>query len=204
MPKKIWMGLLFFFSIGVSGYAAYTYGFQPLGARVHPEMRAVFQANPLGIYAHIFGSIFALALGPFQFLERMRNNRPELHRLLGRLYLVIGVLIGGGAGLYMAFFAFGGPIAQFGFGGLAVAWLYTGWQAYSAVRQQEFEEHRRWMIRNFALTLAAVTLRIYLPVSMINGADFTMAYTAIAWLCWVPNIIIAEAWLRREVAIVQK
>jgi hypothetical protein len=48
------------------------------------------------------------------------------------------------------------------------------------------------MIRNFALTFAAVTLRIYLPASMAAGMEFEMAYRAIAWLCWVPNLVIAE------------
>ena len=197
-PMKIWMGILFVFSVGVSGYAAYTYGALPLGSKVHPDMRAVFQANWIGIYAHVFASIFALVLGPFQFVESFRNRRPELHRWMGRLYLGVGILIGGISGLYMAFFAYGGIVSQLGFTGLAIGWLFTGWQAYAAVREQQFDEHRRWMIRNFALTLAAVTLRIYLPLSMINGAEFVVAYTAIAWLCWVPNLIAAEWWLRRE------
>ena len=199
MARKIWLGILIFFSLGVSGYAAFVYGFLPLGSGVHPDMRAVFQSKPLGIYAHVFGSIFALALGPFQFIDKLRNKRPELHRLSGRLYLVAGVLIGGAAGLYMSFYAFGGPVSRFGFGALAIAWLYTGWQAYSAIRIQSIDAHRRWMVRNFALTLAAVTLRIYLPLSMANGADFTIAYTAIAWLCWVPNILLAELLLRRGI-----
>lgn len=48
------------------------------------------------------------------------------------------------------------------------------------------------MVRNFALTLAAVTLRIYLPASMIAGIEFEVAYPYIAWLCWVPNLVAAE------------
>jgi hypothetical protein len=47
-------------------------------------------------------------------------------------------------------------------------------------------------VRNFSLTLAAVTLRIYMPSSMIAGVPFEVAYPLVAWLCWAPNLLIAE------------
>ena len=92
----------------------------------------------------------------------------------------------------MSQFAFGGPVARLGFASLAVLWLYTGLRAYLAVRGGAIEAHRKWMVRNFSLTFAAVTLRIYLPVSMATGIEFTIAYPVIAWLCWVPNLVFAE------------
>jgi uncharacterized membrane protein len=160
-------------------------------------MRASFEAHRLGLYAHVFGAVFALALGPFQFSARLRARRLALHRWLGRLYLGVGVLIGGTAGLYMAVHAFGGLAAQLGFGCLALAWLYSGARAYAAIRARDIATHRRWMVRNFALTFAAVTLRLYLPVGMASGAAFELAYPAIAWLCWVPNLIVAELLFNR-------
>ena len=51
------------------------------------------------------------------------------------------------------------------------------------------------MIRSFALTLAAVTLRTYLPISGLLHLDFMQAYVAISFLAWVPNLLIAETWL---------
>src|SRR5690606_4566607 len=45
---------------------------------------------------------------------------------------------------------------------------------------------------HFALTLAAVTLRICLPASMLAGLPYEAAYRAIAWLCWVPNLVAAR------------
>jgi hypothetical protein len=53
------------------------------------------------------------------------------------------------------------------------------------------------MIRSFALTLAAVTLRIYLPLAMIAGLDFATAYPVIAWLSWMPNLVVAQLLVRR-------
>jgi uncharacterized membrane protein len=186
-------------SLGVAGYALVVYGFFPLGALLHPEMRATYALYPAAIYAHIFGSAVALIIGPFQFWTRLRNERPQLHRWLGRCYLLIGVGIGGSAGLFMAFHAFGGLPARLGFGVLAVLWLYTGCRAYRAIRARDIAAHRRWMVRNFALTFAAVTLRLYLPTAMVSGSAFEPAYIAVAWLCWVPNLIAAELIFNRPV-----
>lgn len=140
----------------------------------------------------MFGSAFALALGPLQFSARLRARNVAVHRWLGRLYLGVGVLVGGSAGLYMAVHAFGGIVSKLGFGCLAVLWLFTDLRAYLAIRAREVAAHRRWMVRNFPLTFAAVTLRIYLPGSVAAGIPFEVAYPAIAWLCWVPNLVAVE------------
>ncbi len=187
---------LMLLSLGVAGYALVVYGLLPLGIGLHPVMRATFEAQRIGIYAHVFAAVFTLALGPFQFSARLRAARPRLHRWMGRLYLGVGVLVGGLAGLYMAFFAFGGPVARLGFGLLALGWLYTGLRAYLAIRARQVVEHRRWMVRNYALTFAAVTLRLWLPASFAAGLPFELAYPVIAWLCWVPNLLVAERMLR--------
>jgi len=60
--------------------------------------------------------------------------------------------------------------------------------------------HRRWMTRSFALTYAAVMLRIYLPVAMIVGLEFAQAYPVIAWLCWLPNLVVAQLLIARSEA----
>lgn len=183
---------LFLLAFGVAGYAVLAYGFLPLGSLVHPDMKASFLTHRMGLYAHIFASVVAMILGPFQFLAGMRRRFVRLHRWMGRAYLGIGVLVGGLAGLYMATFAFGGIASKLGFSLLAVSWLYTGLQAFLAIRRGDVIEHRRWMVRNFSLTLAAVTLRVLLPASAIAGIPFDVAYPVIAWLCWVPNLLVAE------------
>ncbi len=189
---------LIILSLGVAAYAVFTYAFLPLGRTVHPDMRATFEAYRVGIYAHIFASVVALALGPFQFSARLRSRRLALHRWLGRIYLGVGVFVGGSAGLFMAFHAFGGLVSRLGFSALAAAWLYTGLRAYLAIRAKDIAAHRRWMVRNFSLTFAAVTLRLWLPASLVSGIPFELAYPVIAWLCWVPNLVVAELLFNRS------
>ena len=189
--------LFYFFALGVAGYAVFAYGFMPLGALVHPDIKLSFLAHKTGIHTHVFASLVALSLAPFQFSTRIRANYPRVHRVMGRIYLGIGVAFGGLSGLYMAAFAFGGPFAKLSFACLAIGWLYTGLRAYRSIRRGAVQEHRTWMVRNVSLTLAAVTLRIYLPSSMIAGIPFEAAYPVIAWLCWVPNLVVAELFFAR-------
>jgi hypothetical protein len=97
----------------------------------------------------------------------------------------------------MAQLAYGGIISRFGFTALAVLWLYTASMAYKHIRHKDIEGHRRWMIRNYALTFAGVMLRLWVPVSGAVGIDFLMAYRIIAWFCWVPNLLIAQWMISR-------
>ena len=105
------------------------------------------------------------------------------------------------AGFYIALFASGGITCVLGFGGLALSWLFTVTMAYTSIIKRRFKEHENWMIRNYALTFAAVTLRIYLPLSQMAHIDFITAYHVISWLCWMPNLLVAEIIISKRAQI---
>ncbi|MGX5732389.1 DUF2306 domain-containing protein [Pseudoxanthomonas beigongshangi] len=158
-------------------------------------VRSLMSERPLAAISHFGGSALALAIGAFQINGWLRARFPGMHRWAGRFY-VAGVAVGGVSGLFMALQSSGGMSTRAGFAALAVCWLVTTFLAYRHIRAGEVVAHRRWMIRSFALTFAAVTLRLYLPVSQIAGIPFPVAYAAIAWLCWVPNLLFAEGLIR--------
>lgn len=189
--------MLALMATAVAAYAFLAYALQPAGAQVGEAMQAVYRLNPIAIHTHAFAAGLALLLGPWQFSTRLRTRRPGLHRWIGRTYLLAGIVVGGVSGLLLARIAQGGWVAQLGFACLAVLWLYTGWRGYRAIRHGERAQHRRWMLRNHALTLAAVSLRIYIPLFLASGVPFEHAYPVIAWLCWVPHLLIAQWWLDR-------
>ncbi|MBV1776437.1 DUF2306 domain-containing protein [Burkholderiaceae bacterium DAT-1] len=191
-------GLLALLAFGVAGYALFVYGTMPIGALVHPSMRLTFAAHATAVYIHAFASSIALIIGPLQFSGRIRRRWPQVHRWMGRIYLGVGILAGGVSALYIAQFAYGGLPSRLGFSSLALLWLYTGYHAYSAIRAGNIKQHRTWMLRNVCLTYAAVTLRIYLPVSLVAQLNFDVTYPAISWLCWVPNALFAEWYVRRS------
>ena len=143
-------------------------------------------------YMHIFLGGLALLVGFSQFFKKLRRKRLGLHKTLGKIY-VIAVLLSGTSGLAIAYFASGGWIPAIGFSALAILWLYTTANAYISIRTGQIDTHQKWMIRSYALCFAAVTLRIYLPIFIaFLGMEFYSAYKIIAWLCWVPNLLVAE------------
>ncbi|ATQ44330.1 DUF2306 domain-containing protein [Caulobacter mirabilis] len=136
----------------------------------------------------------ALILGPFQFIRRRDGRRARWHRLTGALYMA-ACLGSAPAGLILALGATAGPIATAGFGLLAIIWFWVNAQGLRAALAGRYAEHGRWMVRSFALTFAAVTLRLYLPLGALLPVASVDAYRAIAFLAWVPNLLVAELWL---------
>jgi uncharacterized membrane protein len=161
-----------------------------------PEQKAVYMLHTTALLMHITGSMLAVLLGPFQFLPRSRRFL-NVHRWLGRTYL-IAVLLGGLGGLYMARLSYGGLPTHLGFASLGILWLFSGWKAYRHIRRREIESHREWMVRNYALTFAGVTLRLWLPLLGAAGIEFLPSYLVVAWLCWIPNLLVAEWMIRRR------
>jgi len=149
-------------------------------------------------YIHIFLGGLALLSGFSQFYKKLRIKRLKLHKTLGKVY-VISVLLSGTAGLYIAFYADGGIIASTGFAILALLWLYTTTKAFTSIKDGAIEKHQQWMIRSYALSFAAVMLRLYIPLFLlVFNMEFIPSYRIIAWLCWVPNLILVEFLIIRK------
>lgn len=192
MLSKSFNILLIVLSVLIVAYASIYY--LPLDL---PEGMGLLENGfgPLPLAVHAASGSLALLTGPFQFFPGLRERRPKLHHALGRLY-VAGCLVGGASGIVLAIGSTSGPLVTLGFGSLGLFWLVTTWTGLRLAIQRRITEHRRWMIRSFALTLAAVTLRFELPLMQIYGLDFPVAYLAVSYLCWVPNILLAEIYLR--------
>lgn len=163
---------------------------------VPPNVAANRHFDPW-IAVHAAGAATALLLGPWQFRPRLRVRWPFLHKCIGRIY-ALGCASGGLAALVLATGLSSGPVAGAGFAALGLAWLITTGLAVHEVLAGRIASHRRWMIRSFALTLSAVTLRIYLPLSDVFNVEFLTAYRTIAWACWLPNLLLAELFLWRR------
>lgn len=183
LSNALWWAMLLF-SVAIVAYATQYFVATPRDKR--------FARDILPLRLHIAGGMGALLVGPWQFSQKLRARALNLHRWLGRFYL-LEVGLGATAGFAMAVVSSEGLATHLGFGILAVLWFFTGLQAYRMVRAGNIEAHRKWMIGNFALTFAAVTLRIELPFMLaLLHWPFRPAYITVSWLCWVPNLLIAE------------
>lgn len=192
VTDRIAWGLIAFLSVGVGGYALYhvatSFQFVP------PAVMKNHFFTPLGIQIHIAAAGVALLVGSFNFLKRLRARAPRVHRWIGRIY-VAACTIGGLAGGAIALYSSSGLVAGWGFLTLALLWVPFTLLAWRSALKRDFVAHERWMVRSFALTFGAATLRLYLPIGLAT-VGFNESYPLIAWAAWVPNLIVAEIWLR--------
>ena len=157
-------------------------------------------------YIHISSAVVVLAAGLTQFSKYFLKNYPILHRKIGKLYVFLILCVACPSGFVMAFYGNGGWAARYAFILQAVAWWFLTYMAYVTIKKRALVEHSKYMIRSYAMTLSAISLRgATYAVSvwkMNNGIvcpddDYFLLcypdfYILIAWLSWVVNLIIAE------------
>lgn len=151
----------------------------------------------ISFYGHIIFGGLALLIGWLQFSQKLRRKNIKIHRTIGKTYM-IAVLISGICGLFIALYATGGIISKLGFFTLGIIWLSTTVLGFKAIKKGNVELHKEFMIFSYAACFAAVTLRIWLPVLTSVMGEFIGAYRIVAWLSWVPNIIVAFFIVRKN------
>ncbi len=140
-------------------------------------------------YLHIIFGGIALFIGWLQFLSKLRIRKPVLHKTIGKIY-VFSVFISSLSAIYLGFFANEGIVASIGFILLGIIWFTTTLKALLSIQKKKISDHQKWMIFSYAACFSAVTLRVYLPLLTV-WFEAETAYKIVAWLCWVPNIILA-------------
>lgn len=153
-----------------------------------------------GFFIHIFSSVFLLLAGLTQFSARILGKYALLHRYAGFTYMVILIFVSAPGAMAMAIHANGGIAAKTSFVFLTLLWFIFTVSAWFALRKKNYILHGEFMLRSYALTLSAITLRIYVYIFTaykLQGVKPAELYTAIAWMSWVPNLILSELIIRR-------
>jgi uncharacterized membrane protein len=150
----------------------------------------VFRA---GFYVHITTALLVLVAGLGQFLPWLARRGPGLHRQLGKFYVVGILALAAPSGLILARFANGGLAAQVGFSLQCLVWWLCTWRAYRAARQRQWSLHVDWMLRSYAVTLAALALRgeSYVMYYVFETKPIE-TYLTVTWLSWVGNLVLVE------------
>lgn len=153
----------------------------------------------IAFFIHVYASLWVLLAGFTQFSKWIQRNNRRLHRTMGYIYATNVLLITGPAGLLMGFYANGGISSRIAFVMLATLWIFFTAMALVKARQKDFKAHRNYMIRSYALTLSALTLRAW-KFAITNNFELPPmdVYRSVAWLGWVPNLIFAEWLIRRN------
>lgn len=150
-------------------------------------------------FIHVYTSVFVLFAGATQFSKQLLIKNKRLHRILGYCYSINILLITGPASLVMSFYANGGLSSKIAFVTLSVLWLYYTLMAIIKAKKLDFKSHENYMIRSYALTLSAITLRAW-KFLIMNLFEFPPmdVYRTVAWLGWGLNLIIAEYFIFKK------
>jgi len=178
----------------------------PAHSRVPPSFPLHY---PILVAHVVFGSI-ALLTACLQIWPWFRRTYRAAHRRLGRVYVFAGVLPAGLLALPMGALSPFGPVARASNVLLASLWLACTVTGYRMARQRRYADHRRWMIRSFALTASIITNRIWGPLAYFalapqldgafGGNEQLLRWTIAGistWLGWVIPLLCAEWWLER-------
>jgi len=146
-------------------------------------------------YTHVFSSIFTLVAGFTQFSNYILKHYKKLHRTIGKMYVVAVLFINFPAGLMMAYYANGGLPSKIAFTILDCLWFWFTYKAVLEIKRRNIVAHRQYMIRSYALTFSAITLRSWkIVLSSAFIIDPATLYRIDAWMGFVPNLLLAE-WL---------
>lgn len=153
----------------------------------------------ISFYVHVFTSIIVLVSGLLQFSSYLLKKFPGLHRRSGKIYVLVVLLFSGPSGLVMGFYANGGLPARISFVLLASLWLITTYLGWRYALKRRWRLHTGMMVRSYALTLSAISLRLYAFLIGVFNLPLrpVPAYILISWLSWTLNLLIAEAIIRR-------
>jgi len=152
----------------------------------------------VGFYTHILCGGVALSVGWTQFVESWRKRYRHWHRVAGKLYVLM-VVLSGLAAICISPQTSTGWVAGLGFGSLGVVWLVVTLLAFQSILQRDLRRHECLMVYSYCACCAAVTLRFWLPLLLrVFRLDFDVAYPIVAWLCWMPNLLVAQ-WITSRI-----
>jgi uncharacterized membrane protein len=154
----------------------------------------------IAFFVHVFSSMFALIAGFTQFSNYLLTRYKKLHRIIGKIYVIDILFITGPSSFIMALFANGGIPSRMAFTILATLWIVTTAKAWQTARARQFTAHKEWVMRSYALTLSAITLRTW---KWLLTAIFHLrpldTYMIVAWLGFVPNLLFVEYLIKQTV-----
>lgn len=144
-------------------------------------------------YIHITSSWWVMLTGLTQFVPSIIHTKPHWHRLSGKIYVFSILALSAPSGLILAIYANGGLPAKVGFSMQCLVWWSITFLAWQAIKQKKWLPHTQLMIRSYAVTLAAMSLRIgsYIMIYYL-GTKPIETYLTVTWLSWTGNLLIAE------------
>ncbi len=160
-----------------------------------------FFAHPILTQIHIIPGLIFMLLAPLQFVKRLRSGYPKVHRVIGYIVLVCGLIIGTTALIMGFIMSIGGLTETLAVTLYGTAFLFSLARAYLYIIKREIALHREWMIRALAIGLAVSTTRpivgLFFATSSFTGLTVQQFFGVAFWIAFTLHVIVAEIWIRR-------
>jgi uncharacterized membrane protein len=195
----VWTGTVLLVLIGVAAVVIRVLVLVTGPRAIRGNVDEGFAHHPVLTLLHIIPGLLFFLLAPLQFVGRLRNRAPRVHRWMGRTALLLGLTIGISA-LVMSFrMAIGGineTAATVLFDVLFLFCLVKGWRC---ARRRDYVQHREWMIRMFGISLGIATTRpimsAFFATSRLTGLTPHQFFGTAFWLGFTLTLIAAESWI---------
>lgn len=157
------------------------------------------QVDNLPLLIHVAGAGLYYPLAALQIAPAFRNTYPRWHRNAGKVAIVAGIASAFSATwLTLVHPDVSGPILYYGRVVVGPLWALFLMLGLTAVRRRDFERHRDWMIRAFAISMPASTLVFFIvPFSLVLGGVPELVDDGIQPVLWVLHLVVAETVIRR-------
>jgi Predicted membrane protein (DUF2306) len=190
------LGAIFFILVAAVPYFSFLASEELARRAVEPIRFASYWPKRAWLLTHIAGGLVALLTGPVQLWLGLANQRMDLHRKLGLLY-ISGMSVGSIGAIGLSVQTDFGWVFGAGLFSLAIAWILTTGLAFIAIRKTNVQQHKEWTIRSYVVTFAFVTFRIiYIALQGAQIGDNTTQLAFSAWICWAVPLLITEALLQ--------
>lgn len=114
-----------------------------------------------GMISHFFFGSVLLILGPIQFSQKIRKSYINFHRWIGIFYTSSSFITGFGGIVFLFVWGAAGGIPMFvGFLVYGLLMMVCSTQTIRFALLREFDQHRQWSIRLFALVLGSWIYRM--------------------------------------------
>jgi uncharacterized membrane protein len=200
-PRIIWWGVIFLVFIGVAAVTRRTLVlFWPgqFSGKSSPAagLDAGFARHMALTLVHILPGALFLVLAPLQFVPSIRQKHLQVHRWMGRVLLVSGLIIGATALVMSYKMNIGGPNETAATTLYGIVFLFCLIKAYRHIRRKEVARHREWMIRAYGVGLGVATTRPIVGMFFAFRKLTPHEFFGIAfWLGFTITFLAAEAWI---------
>jgi uncharacterized membrane protein len=165
----------------------------------YPEDSAHLAVAPVSWFLHVLAGFAFGVTGPTQFVRALRHRYGRLHRVLGRIFVLSGAVIGvSGLSILAQVTSMRTPMVGIARGFFGVVLLVALAMAIAAIRKRDIARHRAWMIRAYAIGMGLGTVAlVYIPLYLVTGQPpIGLLSDVLFVISWTLNIVVAEMVIR--------